>query len=154
MKRTVHLIVGMAVVLAVLLAIMANMGCSSKGKPSQKIQADHSIPELTHALNAAESFLGMQHKGETIKVSFKVGTARHPAGWWGEKKTINGVTGILGGLTYRGNFMTLYTDPKTGKIHPCPAQHEMMRSVMYANGIRSEAEQDALLRSKGWKWCR
>jgi len=137
-----------------MLSMLLIVACSSGGNGGLKIEADHSLPELNHALNQAENYLGMKHNGGTIKVGYKVGTHKDRGGWWGERMTMNGVTSILGGATYRGNYITLYTDPKTGKIHPCAAQHEMMRSVMYSNGMISEATQDKLLKSKGWRWCR
>ena len=137
-----------------ILCLLVSVGCSSSGgKKGTKIEADHSLPELQHALNAAENYLGMKHKGGVIKVSYKTGTHKDRGGWWGELKTVGGVTSTLGGVNYRGDFITLYTDPRTGKIHPCPAQHEMMRSVMYSNGVRG-ADQDAMLKAKGWRWCR
>ena len=130
------------------------VACSSGGSKSRaQIESPQQIEDLTRAKADSENRLGMVYKGDAIRVSFKVGTARHPAGWWGERKTIGGVTGILGGVTYR-NTMTLYTDPKTGNAAYCPMVHEMMRAVMYSNGMKDEASQNAKLKAIKWGWCR
>ena len=155
MKRlaSAMLFVLMALVVG-LWVLFVGLGCSSKGKGGgERVTAPHSVPQLLAALDRAEKRLGLEYRGETpIKVSYKTGTHRHKNGWWGEEKTIGGVTSILGGVNYRGQFITLYEDPKTKAIHDFPAEHEMMRAVLWSHGYRTEAEQNPIMRKAGWRW--
>lgn len=135
-----------------LMLIFLAVACSSGNKKSGAlIEAPAYIPELTAALHNAENRLGMAYKGSGIKVAFKVGKDRYKTGWYGEIKTIDGVTSILGGVTYQGNYITLYTDPKTGKPHPITSEWEMARSVLYSHGYKTEAEQNPILKAKGFR---
>jgi hypothetical protein len=153
MKRTISALIVLFGALAMGLGVLVAFGCSSKGKGGGAlIEAPHSVPELTAGLHNAENRLGLPYKGEGIKVSFKVGKVKYKDGWWGETKTIDGVTSVLGGYTYRGNYITLYTDPKTGKPHPFTIEHEMMRAILYSHGYRTEAEMDPIMRKTGWRW--
>ena len=135
------------------LCLVAAVGCSSGGKKSgERVTAPHSVPELLAGLARAEAKLGLAYKGEQIKVSYKTGTTKYKTGWWGEEMTINGVTSVLGGLTYRGSFMTLYTDPRTGKPHPLVIEWEMARAILYTNGHTTEAAQKDLMRKAGFRY--
>ena len=135
------------------LCLVAAVGCSSGGKKSgERVTAPHSVPELLQALAEAEAMLGLTYKGDGIKVAYETGTTKYPTGWWGETKTINGVTSTLGGVTYRGSFMTLYTDPRTGKPHPVSSRWEMARAILYTNGYTTEAAQRDLMRKAGFRY--
>lgn len=139
--------------LFVVLMVFALVGCSSGGKKGggERVTAPHSVPELLAGLAQAETKLGLLYKGPGINVAFKVGTTKYKTGWWGETKTIDGVTSVLGGVTYRGNFITLYTDPRTGKPHTKTTEWEMARAILYSHGYTTEAAQKPIMHKAGFR---
>jgi len=144
MRRSIFSLLFLLCAIAVVLAFVVGIGCSSsRSNKGQIIKADHSVPELIAALHRAEQRLGREYRGATIHVNFYPGDKFHSrnGGYW--------LKGGLGGKTYR-NFIELYTDPKTGKATAFQMEHEMAHVVL--GDTLGEAEEHRIMKQKGYTW--